>query len=267
MPQDRTESQRASSRANGAKSHGPITVMGRDIASKNAIKHGLLATTLLIPGENREALEALSANFYICFRPESDLEDLYVQRMVEADWKLKRVRTYEQAALAREIAAQGPEVPITIDDDSLLYPMARNAAAFEELHGRKRSPIQTSFMRYQRDFNQARDAFFKLRENAQKWRIPSNEPTFTGFEPGDLVENTEPDPQPSNPDAGIHAVDPPVQAAPKPEPPLELQPAAAIRKADPQRCRRPTNRPRRVSTQKPFTIGVHLRSSVANGLH
>ena len=192
MSLDRTEAQRAASRANGAKSLGPTSVIGKRISSRNSLKHGLLADVLLLPDESRDSLLALSTNIYDVFRPGNELEDFYVQRMVDAEWHLVRIRDYEAAALMVEISAQGPHPEIPIDDKIWTHPAARGAAAFQKLHARggSGSTIQTSKMRYLREFKEAQSQLFKLRENASKWRIPANEP-------GQLDEN-EPTPPPQN---------------------------------------------------------------------
>ena len=133
MPLERTESQRAASRANGAKSHGPTSVMGKLISSRNSLKHGLLADILLLPGEDHASFLALSTDIYDVYRPRNDVEDLYVQRMVDAEWHIRRVRDYEQAALMVEISAQGPDPEILIDGETWTHKGARPAAAFQTL--------------------------------------------------------------------------------------------------------------------------------------
>ncbi len=47
-----------SARANGAKSHGPITEEGRKKSSMNALKHGLTARTVLFSNDNHAEYDA-----------------------------------------------------------------------------------------------------------------------------------------------------------------------------------------------------------------
>ena len=48
---------------NATHSTGPRTDEGKAIASQNSLKHGLASGTLLIPGEDPAAYEALVADF------------------------------------------------------------------------------------------------------------------------------------------------------------------------------------------------------------
>ena len=61
----RSELQNAASRANGAKSRGPVTPEGRLASAGNRLDHGMLADAIVIEGEAADRLAALSGSpFY-----------------------------------------------------------------------------------------------------------------------------------------------------------------------------------------------------------
>ena len=56
-------------RANGAKSHGPKTAEGKEASSRNAIKHGLTAHTLILQCESPEEYQAMLAEHIAIHQP------------------------------------------------------------------------------------------------------------------------------------------------------------------------------------------------------
>jgi hypothetical protein len=54
-----SEKQKAASRANGARSRGPVTPEGRLRSSRNNIERGMLARTVVLDGESRPRFDAL----------------------------------------------------------------------------------------------------------------------------------------------------------------------------------------------------------------
>ncbi len=105
-PRPRSEAQRAAARANGARSHGPITAEGKARSSRNAFRHGLCSPAILAPEEDAAAFEALLAQLRADHRPTSASEDLLVQRLAATFWKLARCDRLEA-----ELAACRPRPP------------------------------------------------------------------------------------------------------------------------------------------------------------
>jgi hypothetical protein len=56
-------------RANGAKSHGPKTDEGKQIASLNAVKHGLTARIVVLQNESEDQYQADLRDYLDHFRP------------------------------------------------------------------------------------------------------------------------------------------------------------------------------------------------------
>lgn len=106
-PRPRTEAQRAAARANGARSRGPVTPEGKARASLNALRHGLCsARTVLAPGEDPAAFEALLAELRAEHRPDDATRHLLVERLAVTLWKLARCDRLEA-----ELAACRPRPP------------------------------------------------------------------------------------------------------------------------------------------------------------
>ena len=101
-----SERRKASSRANGAKSHGPKTAEGKARASMNATKHGVCAETNVLAGESAEAFEQYRDSYAATMQPTSEVEFDLVEQMVFAQWRIRRAWAAETAALNRYIAAK-----------------------------------------------------------------------------------------------------------------------------------------------------------------
>jgi hypothetical protein len=91
-------------RANAAKSTGPRTPEGREKSKLNATTHGLTAQTSVLPGEDREELEALSRSLMRQLNPRGVVQRLIAERAVSITWKLRRVARAEE-----EVARQMDE--------------------------------------------------------------------------------------------------------------------------------------------------------------
>ena len=90
-----TEAQMNANRENAKKSSGPKTDAGKANSSRNATKHGLTSANPLLPGEDPAGLHSLRIDLFTRFRPVGDGEEMLVQRIAEAQWRLSRVLTHE----------------------------------------------------------------------------------------------------------------------------------------------------------------------------
>lgn len=100
-----SDKQIAANRRNARKSTGPRTPSGKAVSSRNALKHGILARETLITsgaapedaGEFTHLLTSLAHDL----APEGRLEELLVQQIAIAYWRLRRVLRADSAVFAR----------------------------------------------------------------------------------------------------------------------------------------------------------------------
>ena len=76
-----SENQVAANRRNAAKSTGPKTAQGKQVVRMNALKHGLRAERVVIPGEDPEEFEALFQGLQEDWQPVGARENLLVERL------------------------------------------------------------------------------------------------------------------------------------------------------------------------------------------
>jgi hypothetical protein len=95
-----TAAQVRANRANARKSTGPRTAAGKEKASQNAVRHGLLAREAVIQGEDPEEFEVYRAGMLEELAPAGPVEAMLAERVVGLSWRLRRAERLQNAAFA-----------------------------------------------------------------------------------------------------------------------------------------------------------------------
>src|SRR5260370_15144548 len=93
-------------RLNALKSTGPKTPDGKAAVKLNALRHGLRARTVVLPGENSDDFHQLCDGLETEWNPESRTEQFYVEQMTISQWKLTRIELAEKSIVTQEAAAE-----------------------------------------------------------------------------------------------------------------------------------------------------------------
>ncbi len=139
-PKRVTEKQLAANRANALRSTGPQTAQGRAAVRYNALTHGVLAQAVipeaLEPYESRAAFEALLATLREEFAPGNSIEELLVEQIAAAYWRLSRLYRAEAGAIAQ--AHDDAETSRQRGDDILKVLALSPVTALDPLTARRR---------------------------------------------------------------------------------------------------------------------------------
>src|SRR5213592_1690313 len=90
-----SQQQIEANRLNAQKSTGPSTPEGRAAVSLNSLKYGLYAETLILPGEDPAAFEALLDRLDAEHQPATPTEEAFVSQIAMATWRRARIRRME----------------------------------------------------------------------------------------------------------------------------------------------------------------------------
>jgi hypothetical protein len=88
-------------RENAQRSTGPQTQEGKQAASRNAVRHGLTGTQIVMPGEDAAAYEELRQGLHESYRPAGEAELILVNQIAANAWRLMRAQRVETAFLAK----------------------------------------------------------------------------------------------------------------------------------------------------------------------
>jgi hypothetical protein len=160
-------------RANGAKSHGPVTPQGRAASSRNSLRHGFAAKSVVLPTESSHEFQVLLNSYVAHFDPQGGVERDLVHAMVAARWRLRRICNIETALLSTEIVRCAEDIDEEFEN---MKDVDRLAWVFEKLanNGQALSLI----VRYEGAINRSYDRAFKQLHVLQsaRHRAQPNEP-------------------------------------------------------------------------------------------
>jgi hypothetical protein len=105
-----TQQRIVSSRANGAKSHGPVTPEGRARSRVARLTHGLTSADLLINGESQEEFDTFREEYLADYQPQTRPQFDLVDQLVAARWRLNRVIALQNALMDIQMSRQQPEI-------------------------------------------------------------------------------------------------------------------------------------------------------------
>ena len=92
-----SERQKTANQANARHSTGPKTRKGKAVVRLNALRHGVLARDVVLPGEDADVFEDLWNRVRADLPPVGPIEELLVDRIVNAMWRLRRLARAETA--------------------------------------------------------------------------------------------------------------------------------------------------------------------------
>jgi hypothetical protein len=112
-----TPEQKAStSRANGAKSRGPITPAGKAKSARNALRHGLSARRVTLPEESEPAFRAFLQSYLDRFEPRDPVELELVHSMAVTRWRLRRCTLIDTNMFSNTLARSRDEADSYLDN-------------------------------------------------------------------------------------------------------------------------------------------------------
>ena len=155
-----TPNQIRANRANALRSTGPTTAEGKQIASRNSIRHGMLSQTVVLEGESQDRFIEFVASLQAQLKPRSEAEAAIVETMAIARWKQMRIWGVQKAGFDLEMAR--------LNSDCNLPP-ARAYMVFKNLADNSRVlDLQYRYETgYDRQFCRAYAFFLKLREKPE----------------------------------------------------------------------------------------------------
>ena len=114
-----TAAGKRASAANSANSTGPVTPEGKARSSMNATRHGLLSDSMVLEGESDARFCALLNTLENELQPEPGIESIQTEIMAVAHWRRMRLWSFEKALYLQEtLKRQTGNGENGIDDDT-----------------------------------------------------------------------------------------------------------------------------------------------------
>jgi hypothetical protein len=161
----------AASRANGAKSQGPVTPQGKSRSAQNAATHGIFRSPFVLRNESNPAFLQLEAGFKEEWDPQGPTETALVEQMIICQWRLKRIWQTEAAAIDLQMDEDAPQLARELKQ---IDEPCRGATAFKHLADGSR--ILDLMQRYDRSLSRQFERALATLRALRRDRAPDPEP-------------------------------------------------------------------------------------------
>ncbi len=151
-----SEARAAASRANGAKSRGPVTNQGKSHSSKNSLRHGLRGLDPFAAQESDETWIALHARFVRELKPRTEHECDLVKIAASAHWRRLSLWPLEKSILSGEILR--PDSPTSDGNMPVALRAFHENTSSLEILGRMESRFSRTALRAQNLLHELRRA-------------------------------------------------------------------------------------------------------------
>jgi hypothetical protein len=101
----RTPKQTEASRANGAKSKGPVTPQGKINSSRNSTRHGMFADTIVLEAEEKSQFLELLEELFEEHQPRTRTESMLVETIAAARWRQERIWGMQKIAFDYDVSS------------------------------------------------------------------------------------------------------------------------------------------------------------------
>jgi uncharacterized protein (TIGR03437 family) len=162
----------ATSRANGAKSHGPTSIPGKRNSRRNALTHGQTARLLTLDRESDDSFIEVLAALEAQLQPQNELEDELVETIAYNRWRTVRTWSQEKAVLDTAMShanLAAPDLPTAECGGIALRNLSDQSRVL--------AIIDRNENRYQRSYHRALRELFTLRDRDEKAQTNPASPT------------------------------------------------------------------------------------------
>jgi len=168
---------RLASLANSAKSTGPVTADGQARSSQNAIRHGILAESIVLDSESAERFSDVLTTLQEELQPVTFIESRYVETMALAEWRRLRLLCLEKEPITIETRRQEAAEPGNLssagandDNATEVSPIRYAALAFRAMSDASRAQelLNRYEARYDRQYQRAMNGLRAYRADRKK---------------------------------------------------------------------------------------------------
>jgi hypothetical protein len=157
--------------ANSAKSTGPVTPEGKARSAQNNIRHGILAEAIVLDCESAGCFSELLSAMQEELQPASSIESRFVETMALAEWRRLRLICIEKEQITIEIRKQ-EDADLNTSEVSPLHfvALAYRALNDESRASERQNRYET---RHDRQYQRALNGFQVYRAERKKNAVRS----------------------------------------------------------------------------------------------